>query len=95
MSIFDNCTNKPVSKETELFVMVKYGEPQPTDGWFDSLPDTVVARAFEKIERATIFNRPRSLQKQTLSILLRQPANHAITRRALIDALIEYHMLLG
>lgn len=94
MSIFDNCSKKLYSKETELFVLVKYGEPDYKDEFFDRLPGITIHNAYKKTHQ-TIRKEPLDMERTVLSIMLRQPANKDKARRALIDSLVEYHLLLG
>jgi hypothetical protein len=99
MSIFNNVRGKLYSKETELFVLFKYGEPNHTDEYFEKIPNAVILSALEKASPAFCRRPPHNsttdIERQVLSIMLRQPINQSKARRALIDSLVEFHMLLG
>jgi len=97
MSIFNNIRTLKVSPELDLLLTLKYGEPNPSDEYFDRLPDAVVNSAFSKIihHDRTTFNHSIPAKKQSLSIMLRQPVNKNLVKESLCKALIEYHTLLN
>jgi hypothetical protein len=92
MSIFNNSTKKLHSSETELFVMFKYGEPTPGEDYFSKIPSSVIKAAHYKVAPLA---RSTGVEHRVLSIMLRQSKNEKAARKALIDSLVEYHMLLG
>jgi len=92
VSIFDNSRKKLHSKETELFVLMKYGEPNHDESYFDSLPKVVIESAHKKVAPLA---RNTGVEDRVLSIMLRQPKNQIMARKAIIESLVEYHLLLG
>ena len=95
MSIFDNIRNKPQSStEIDLLIKLKYGDPTPTDEYFEKLPEVVIRRASQSMSP----NHRRYLLEtdiQVLGIMLMQPANKEKALQAIHTALVEYHTLLG
>lgn len=91
MSLFDNVRNIPDVAGINLFIKLKYGQPNHTDEYFNSLPEVVISAAAKKAGSNTVG----LLSRQILSIMLRQPINQSKAKHAIHEALVEYHTLLG
>ena len=81
-----------VYKEIELLIKLKYGDPNPTNEYFDRLPDDVIRTAFTHLINQAW--RPKLYQQRLiLGISLRKPASEQKTKEAIMKALVEYHLL--
>jgi hypothetical protein len=96
MSIFDNVKNPPISKEIEMLIKLKYGEPNASDEYLDRLPFPVISSAYYKCLMIGVMpENPASQQRSILGIMLRRPVFEDAAKAAIHKALIEYHILKG
>jgi len=99
MSIFNNVKPAKKNPELELYIKLKYGEPQLTLEYLETLPDAVVREAYRLSDTAgnrTFGSHPDvNTQKQVLNIMYRQPANKELAIQAVMDALYNYHLLFS
>ena len=94
MSIFDNIKKPPKSKEIDLLIKLKYGEPSHTNEYLDTLPAVVIERAYKKINYMTTYHTTN--RKDALKLeLQRNYTGRRITLEAIHESLVEYHTLLG
>jgi hypothetical protein len=95
MSIFHAI--KKIPKEINLLILLKYGEPNHTNEYLNSLPDTVVDLAYEIIQPnwTRIPTTTQEHKKLMLSIFIRQPVNKPKAEKAIMESLVAYHSLLG
>lgn len=96
MSIFDNVKNPPVSKEIEVLIKLKYGEPNSSDEYLDRLPFAVISSAYYMcLQIPSMPENPISQQRLILSTMLVDHRHEARAKAAIHKALIEYHILMG
>ncbi len=100
MSIFDNI-KLPKNSQLDLLIQLKYGPIRHDDSFIDALPESAVKFAYNEVcplvhlRRIHASSVPIELQRQTLSIMLRQPANIGKATQAIKRALTLYHSMIG
>ena len=94
MSIFNNVKELKASSELHLLIKLKHGNPNHSMNYLRSLPDSVISRAFMKIESTGVISTLET-KRALLSILMSQPANKETTTAAVQESLIEYYTLYG
>lgn len=101
MTIFDNI-KLPKNSQLDLLIQLKYGPIRHDDSFIDALPESAVKFAYDATHthmpahlRSLRYPIPIELQRQTLSIMLRQPANIEKATQAIKRALTLYHSMIG
>lgn len=95
MSIFDNVKSIKRNPQLELLIRLKYGEPNLTLEFLESLPEAVVREAARIASPAYLRNPDIDTQRQVLNIMYRQAANKITAIKAVEEALYNYHLLLS
>jgi hypothetical protein len=93
MSLFDNVRSKEAPSELKLMVLLKYGSPYPNFNEFlDSIPSVVVREAYKDLAQSYYDYNFQKI-RETLTIMLENPADRDRAAKVLMNRLFEYHML--
>lgn len=88
------------SAELATFIAIRYGHlPAPSfiskndlvNAWVDQIPDEVIESALLIVGTYQQYEWQGDLKRKYIRILLKQPSNHNRARKAVFNALIEYH----
>lgn len=102
MSIFHYIKKTPKTEEINLLIRLKYGKPNFTFEYIDSLPDSVIDAAYtllrpQQIGGYQFATREASIdhKKQVISVALQHPNNTLEAEKVIHESLVVYHSLLG
>jgi hypothetical protein len=93
MSIFDNVKKSPITRDVDLFILLKHGEIRANIDWLETLPTTVIEDALVKTQWFDRYDRSLSLQR--MASLLVITTTRKLARDALRQSLREYYALRG